>query len=411
MGIATPRRSPLLLGLMLTIMLLVGWRAFSLGMADTLARSAPGRALWWQEDHPEALLLEGERLLQSGVDAQRVEELAKRALHGNPLDGRGYRLLATLAERSGDQARAARLYALAIRRSPRDLPSHAWLFEHHLAAGRIAAALPHADRMLRIQPQLAPRLFPILLALTEEGAATKPLAELLAGAPPWREKFLLQLLAQPRPGQHVDELMAATTRAGVGLTQTELAAWLDRLIAHQQWQRAYVAWAGQLQAPIRSLGNVYNGGFESQPSGLGFDWRFEHTPGASIELLAGPGVTGRQALSVAFEQQRVDFHHVRQLLVLPPGRYLLEGHQRADGLRTASGLVWTLACAGSLSALAGSEPLKGDTGWTPFSLEFEVPGQGCGGQWLQLALSARMDAERMASGRAWFDELRIVRLR
>ena len=49
----------------------------------------------------------------------------------------------------------------------------------------------------------------------------------------------------------------------------------------------------------------------------------------------------RLALRVAFEDRRVPFAHVRQLLALGPGRYTLSGRARPDNLRTDRGLVWT----------------------------------------------------------------------
>jgi len=113
---------------------------------------------------------------------------------------------------------------------------------------------------------------------------------------------------------------------------------------------------------------------------------------------------------VGFDHQRVPFRHARQLMVLTPGHYLFEGHQRAEDLMTPRGLAWEVTCAGSSLPLASSAPLKGNSGWTEFAFEFDVPEQGCAAQWLELVLAARVEAEQMVEGRAWFDDLRIVRL-
>jgi len=402
-------RKLLATGVLLLLLAGVAWRVLSLGMAEQFARTQPVRALSWRSDHPVALVLQAERLAASGRDAASASRLARQALQANPLDGRGFRVLGRLAADRGDLVRAARFHALAVTRSPRDLPSHAWLFEHELRSGKVAKALVHADLMLRVQPELKARLFPILIGLAGDESARPALARLLAKAPPWREKFLQAMLAEPGDSRQLVVVLDAS--AGSGLSRTELAAWLERLTADQAWDQAYVVWASQLPPGTPALANLYNGGFESEVTGLGFDWRFEHVPGASIEVLAGPGVSGQQALSVGFDHQRVPFRHVRQLLLLSPGRYLLEGHQRAEDLRTPRGLSWSVACAGSTVPLVATAPLKGNSDWTEFAVEWVVPDGGCPSQWLELALLARVDSEQMVSGRAWYDDMRIVRLR
>ena len=403
------QRRVVITGLMLLALAVIGWRVLSLGMAERFARSDPARALSWNDGHPVALVLQAERLAEAGDDAG-ARGLALKALQSNPLDGRGFRVLARLADKAGDVEATARFYAMAVKRSPRDLPSHAWLFEHHLRAGRVAVALLHGDQMLRVQPELAKRLFPMLAELSVDPAAAPALARRLVAVPPWREKFLLMLFRNATDGRRLLGLVAAITGGDSGLGQAELAAWLERLIADQAWDEAYAIWASQRPLGVMPLANVYNGGFETEASGLGFDWRFEHVAGASIELLAGDGVSGRQALSVGFDHQRVPFRHARQLMVLTPGHYLFEGHQRAEDLMTPRGLAWEVTCAGSSLPLASSAPLKGNSGWTEFAFEFDVPEQGCAAQWLELVLAARVEAEQMVEGRAWFDDLRIVRL-
>ena len=83
---------------------------------------------------------------------------------------------------------------------------------------------------------------------------------------------------------------------------------------------------------------------------------------------------------------------------------------RADGLRSARGLVWTIRCADDQRVVAQTDPVLGHTPWREFSTAFQLPAQGCAGQWLQLSVPARIRAEQRIGGRAWFDDLRIVRV-
>jgi tetratricopeptide (TPR) repeat protein len=393
--------------------LVLGWQALSLGLADHYAATDPGRALAWHSQHPEALLRRAEQLASDPAQAAAAEAHARRALVANPLDGRAYRVLGQLADAAGDIDRAAGLYGLAADRSPQDLRARAWLLDHALASQDAAGAVDHLDALLRLNPNLLPRMLPVLNGLASTPPALEPLLARLARQPPWRTGMLVQLAQHAEDAGAVAPLFERLRSASGGLAPPELAAWLDRLAKDGQWGPAYLIWASQLDGERqRSLGNVFNGGFEWEPGQGGFDWRFGRIAGARIARLGGEGVTGRVALRVAFEDQRVRFKHVRQLLALAPGRYRLQGRARPDKLRSERGLVWSVACAdGEAPVLAETLPLRGNGPWREFEVAFEVPEQGCGGQWLALVLPARIPAEQRIVGRAWFDDMKIIRVR
>jgi tetratricopeptide (TPR) repeat protein len=343
-------------------------------------------------------------------DPARAAALARAALAANPGEGRAYRVLGQLAEARGDQAAAERLFAAAAERAPRDLATHAWLERHYLTQGKVAQALRHIDLGLRIEPASMERQLPVLVRLAGIAQAQPAFATYLSRRPPWREAFVVAL-CQHAPG--IDALagfMRALDGAG-GWSRVELDAWLERLAAEHRWGDAYGAWASALPPDRQArLSNVFNGGFEDEPSGAGFDWRFGTVPGAYVERLPTTGAEGRFALRVSFDDRRVPFEHVRQLLALPPGKYRLAGRARAEGLRSERGLVWRVACAEDSHPLGATDPILGFTPWRDFALDFEVPATGCGGQWLVLSVPARIPAEQRIGGRAWFDAIRIRRV-
>ena len=401
-----------LLAATVLVMAWLGVRAVTAAMADHYALRDPARALSWRSDHPEALFRQAERLAADPAQADAAAGFARRALQANPLDGRAYRVLATLALQRNDQAEAARLFVIAAQRAPRDALSQAWLLDYHLQRGDLPAALRHLDLMLRVQPgQFAP-LEPLLLSLVTRPEAHAALAEKLAGAPPWRGQ-LLALASQKAPSaDDVAPLFDRLRKSPGGLGPQELAGWIDRLGRDDRWPQAYLVWVNQLPPErLARLGNVFNGGFEWEPGQGGFDWRFDRMVGARVDRLPTDGAEGRLALRVAYEDRRVPFAHVRQRLALPPGPYRLSGQARPDGLRTERGLVWTLTCASGGAPLGETEPLRGGSTWRPFEADFVVPAHGCGGQWLTLRLPARIPAEQRIGGRAWFDALKITRQR
>jgi len=408
----TESRTPgrLLMLAVAAVLLFVAWRVITLGLADHYSISDPARALAWRGDHPEALVREAERLALDPAQAAPAAETARAALRANPLDGRGYRILGSLA---ADREQAVALHVHAAHRSPREVSSHAWLIEHFLVQGDYATALAHADLILRVSPRLAGNLMPVMLGLAVTPEGQPALAERLLLSPPWKDRALQHVIANAPDTDALSPLMDRLRKSPGGLGEQALGLWLDRLTREHRWGQAYLTWVSQLPPDrLQGLGNVFNGDFEWAPTQSGFDWRFGQVNGARIARLAVPGATDGMALRVSFSDRRVPFSHVRQQLALTPGRYRLSGKVRPEGLRTDVGLVWTVGCAGPLNQpLVDTAPFKGQSPWRPFEAEFEVPAEGCGGQWLTLRLPARIAAEQRIGGTIWFDEIRIARLR
>lgn len=367
-------------------------------------------AAWRVLRHPEPGYRLAEKAFHEGHGAETAARLARSAIHSRPLDGRAYRVLARSIQEQGGPEMAAVIYRIAAERSPRDLPSQAWLLDQALKRGGYDEALSRIDQMLRVQPEARPKLYPVLKLLAAQPSLQPGFAKLLQEPPPWRTEFL-QYLAAEADSSSVFPLLERLRHSRTGLSPAELAPWLDRLGRDQRWGAAYLTWIESLEPGSRArIGNIFNGSFETEPSGMGFDWRFDPVPGARIARAQVTGAEGRLALQVAFEDRRVPFQHVRQLLVLGPGQYRFSGHSRLDQLRSERGLVWTLTCAEDGRTIAETEPFSGNHGWREFELATSVPAEKCGGQWLTLRLPARIPAEQRIGGTAWFDGLRMERV-
>ena len=262
--------------------------------------------------------------------------------------------------------------------------------------------------MLRVQPELAQNLHPVLIALSEQAPVQAEVAKVLSQPPPWRDFFMPRLIGKSRDSAAIFGLIEQLRLSPTGLSDEELAAWINRLAGDRQWAPAYLIWVQSLPADARQhIGNVYNGGFENEPSGFGFDWRLTPVAGARAAIVRTTGSEGRMAMRVSFENRRVPFKNVQQLLALAPGGYRLRGKARLDDLRSERGLVWTLTCAEDGRAIAETEPMRGRHGWKDFELDLVVPNETCGGQWLTLRVPARIPAEQLIGGAAWFDDFQI----
>lgn len=386
----------------------VGWRVVCLDLADHWAVSDPARALAWRADLPRALAERAAQIVQSGKNLDEARSLARASLHGNPLEGRAFRVLGEAAEQQGKSDDAARLFEVAARRAPRDLQSQFWLARHYLAQRRPADAMRHLDMLLRVEPEQFEALYPMLQGLATFPATRDAVVATLSIQPPWRTRFLATLAARTADSSALVPVFAALAHSSGGWSANEAAAWIDRLMRDGQWDVAYRAWWAWLPPDQRPVPHeLYDGGFAQQPTNVGFAWRFLPINGAQIDRDPVEGGEGDLALHVTFADERVPFANVSQWLSLPPGDYRLVGRLRLDDLRNERGLQWRVACAGAWKILAESDRWRGTMPWQSFRLDFTVPAEGCAGQRLLLRLAARIPAEQLVGGEAWFDDLKI----
>jgi len=407
-----PAASRFLVPAMLVFALLAawaGWRIVGLSMASFLAEDEPAAALQWRAQDANAIVaVEQARVREDKTHLPDATQ-ARAALASAPLKPAGYRLLARRAELEGDAARAARLYEVAAARGPRDLPSVDWVARHRLANGDYAGALADFDQMMRVEPQLVEKLQHTLISIATLQPAQRDFARLLARNPPWRSVFTTSLLSQTPNAAAIFPLVEKLrSQPGAGLTDHELGLWISRLARDRQWGPAYLTWVQSLPPEAsQRIGNVYNGGFELEPSQIGFDWQFKNAPGVRISRAQATGADEELALRVEFDGDRIAFGNVRQLMALPPGKYRLLGKVRLDDLRADLGLVWSIRCAENRRAIAETEPMSGRREWQSFETSFTIPDSDCGGQWLTLTVASGGRSLQRISGVAWFDDLSI----
>jgi hypothetical protein len=394
-----------------------------------LANAAPERAFVVHPHQPTAILSLADQKLSEldiakGADAnsqslasdpatnQEIRAMAESALAADPINARALRILGQLADRSHDATRALQFMQMSARFSMNESFAVAWLVDKSFEKKDYTAALHYADVLLRTRPQLINFVIPTLAQIAENNEATGELKKLLAENPTWRGGFFATLPASVSDARTPLELLAAVKESPNPPTADDLRGYLNFLIGHKFYALAYHAWLQFLPAEqLNSLGPLFNGSFETPPSGSPFDWIV--TPGAnvSVDFAPAPGQEGGRALVISFEQGRVDFRGITQLIMLAPGKYQFLGKYTGE-LTGQRGLKWRVACAdaptgpiGESGMVAGRSPT-----WKTLEFAFAVPNANCVAQYLRLDLDARMSSEQFASGTLWFDELRISRL-
>jgi len=344
------------------------------------------------------------------IDWMRVQAAARAVLAIDPLSERALGLYGLGLDGQGQPMTAQTAMEMGAARSLRDPVPHIWLYDHALQQGNFDKAIVHADAVIRAQPELRYTLYDSMRQLVTVPEANRALSKALSRNPPWRTEFLLRASDNPPSLTGTTALFADLQRSDSPPTNRELSQLLTSLVQAGAFQEALFLWMSVLPADqFATLDYLSNGDFRFPPSGLPFDWVIQSLPGADIAI--EPTAGAEEALHVQFYRGRIGFRNVSKLLVLPPGKYVLGGREKAAAFDTERGTVWRIYCAGPKPRVLGaSPPLKGTTDWQTFEADFEVPADTCPAQWLRLEIDARVDLEKdVGGGSIWFDDLSIKR--
>ncbi len=400
----TPRR--LAMVPVLAFCALAAWRITGWMVAEHESQVDPTQQLAWHANDPDAPLALAEQQLAAGQNVDAAAS-ARTVLAHEPLQGRAFAILAAAVDAAGDRAGAARLYAIAERRAPRDVSTRAWLTQRDLEQGDYAAAMQQIDKLLRLAPERGPALYPVLAQLVAVPRFADALANTLRADPPWRPA-MIAAFRNPKTGDPdaTSAILQALQKQG-GLTPDEYRSWLDSLITSGRWGEAYARWATDVPKPGGRLPLVYNGDFAGVPSGIGFDWHLPRTPGVMVQFEPVPGAPG-QAAHMRFLDQMAGSGGLEQPMVLFPGNWRLSMRVRPVALDSALGLQWIIVCAGPGGVIARTDPINGSQDWTDAGVDFTVPSSGCPGQWLRLVNPVQGGAGQRVSGELWTAAVRIT---
>lgn len=399
-GTATVRRAWALLAwaVALALAVILGWRIVAVTVASQQAARHPKAALARLPEDPAALLALARQQLAHGEPAAAAAT-ARRLLRHAPLQGDGFAVLADAARLQGHVAQADALYAIAVRRAPRNTEARTQLIAVQLRAGRYADALRNVNVLMQSASWLQPKLVPLLAQLATDPRFADALVQVLASQPAWSGAMYDALLAHPEAAATDRVLGALAIRQA--LPQATFAQWLAALGAADKWGEAYALWVGNLHLkPGARLPLVHDGDFADQPSGAPFDWAMGGEPGTFIERVPPEGTAG-SAARVVFTGRRADEMHFGQVLLLAPGPYRLQFQARAEFLHSDQGLEWAIQCIGSAAPIAVSDPLRGTFDWTGMHVDFVVPGTGCEAQRLALVNPGAAAAGKVVSGTLW----------
>jgi hypothetical protein len=338
----------------------------------------------------------------------RTSDLIQDILAADPLDAAALRTLGFALALEGRDARAEAILDFVARRSWRDGPAQAWMFERRLSQGRFDEAFAHADALLRRDDTgtISDAVFPVLKAAASYEAPRGALVEALSHGPPWRKGFLQSLAAGGEPSAAY-EVFLGLRRTRSGPRPAEFAPLIDRLVGDRQYDEALAKWM-TLSGARNSDALLRDGDFTATTdrAPAPFAWSVAEGGGASSEIRPSPESTGG-ALWIDYDGYSIP-RLPRQLLVLAPGAYRLTWRQRIEPDADGGRLAWRIRCAEDSRVLASqpaAQPVPGI--WRSFSIDFEAPAAGCAGQWLQLEAEP---GDRRVDTVVWYRAFRIAPL-
>ena len=339
----------------------------------------------------------------------QIRTWAESALFNDPLNARALRILGQLSLRDSNDERTATLMRAAARRSLLESTAVYWMMRKSYRDQNFGEAIRYADILLRTRPSIPQYGVSLIARLAEGRDSIDSVLDLLSENPPWRPKFfeyVTEYISDPRTPLRI-LLALKETQAPLG--DKDLSTYLKYLIGKGHYDLAYYTWL-QLLPPeqLRRAGHLFNGNFNSPPSGLPFDWVFTAGSGATIEIAPQPE-SNDQALFVQFGPGRVGDFGVAETMMLAPGTYRFTGKFKSD-IDGPRGPKWTIKCAIGSKALIGQSPTTNRVGvsWESFAFSFEVPTTDCSEQQAELVLDSRSAADRFVSGSVWYDDLQIL---
>jgi tetratricopeptide (TPR) repeat protein len=341
---------------------------------------------------------------------EEVRQLAVRALAQEPYNARALRILGQIADAAEDEAAARRLMEAAVRHSLRESAAVYWLMYEAFERKDYAETMRYADIFLRTRPQSMPQALPVLAQIAETPEAVVELKRVLVANPPWRSQFFRAVLGSITDARTPLDLLLSVKDTPDPPTRTDLRDYINVLMRNNFVELAYYAWLQFLpRSQLSRMGPLFNGSFESEPSGMPFDWMIAQGSTVTVDF-ARRSDDRRRALQLEFGHGRADFRGVAQVVLLGPGNYKLKGEFMGQ-LSGRRGLEWKITCLGMQEALAKTPMALGSIAeWTDFDTTFAVPDTDCRAQEVRLWLDARPGPEQLVSGTMWYDNLQIVRL-
>lgn len=319
-----------------------------------------------------------------GTEQGATARLARLALLQDPTAVSAVSTLGFQAHIRGDTQEARRLFDYAQRLSRRNLQAQLWAIEDAVQREDIPGALHHYDIALRTSRVAPDLLFPVLASAITDPTIRSNLVVTLAEKPRWGPQFIAYALANGADPASIASLFVALRQAGVPASPEASSSVVNRLVLggalEDAWRYYTSVWPG---ADRRRSRDPQFTADRTAPSP--FDWTNINDESVTTSIQRG-NEGGVFDFSV---RPSTGGPLLRQLLMLPPGSYRIEGHSSGIEQPERSLPYWVLTCRDGRELGRVTMPSSTRSSGV-FSGRFNIP-EGCPAQ--SLALVARASDE------------------
>lgn len=265
----------------------------------------------------------------------KANELAKLALRQDATAVLAAETLGALADTKGHTAAADAAFAYSNRLSRREVRTRLWMIERSVDSGSVPASLRQYDTALRVLPNLAGLLYPVLAQAASDPQITPAFVALLSQQPGWTQSFVEYVASKGPDRGRAAVLLTQLKKVGVPVSQSATAYVINALLGENRYPEAWSYYATVRPGVDRrrSRDPEFKAGLDAPSQ---FDWVAANDgtisgvlEGGVFEFSAPPSIGGAI---------------LRQIQWLPEGRYRMTGSSsKFEGaVRTLP--FWTLSC-------------------------------------------------------------------
>lgn len=303
-------------------------------------------------------------------DDAKLDRLAAQApLAFQPFAYRGFAAL-----QENDFARAEALLSEARDRRPRSRLSRLALLQIHATRGDLEPMIAELVPLMRLEPGMIEPLAAEWLKVLREPGEIELLAQILRDDPATYARVAEQAARAGLAPDLLAAFLEHDPRGTDAATTRTASIVLTALAEAGAYRQALASWRRSSGATPPPAGRLYNADFSDRDAPPPFNWDTMRDRNGVAEFHSGGGVHvdyfGRGAGTF-----------LRQLTLLPPGRYRLSVDQRI-GEPAGQGLAWTVSCAGSERVLL-DRPVRPEGSGAARRADFVVSAD-CPAQWIAL---------------------------
>lgn len=185
------------------------------------------------------------------------------------------------------------------------------------------------------------------------------------------------------------------------------------LLQNNQPQAAAQAWgeyAAKLEKGYPECNRIFNGGFESKPTGSPFDWSIEQNPGVAIAIDSSTAHSGSHALRIDFDgTEKAASIGLRQTVFLKPGHYKFQVYAKLDNIVTDQGIAFRIASQRAPNQFTmTTEPMLDSSDWKLIQQSFTVSPAAAGLAEIDLVRAPALPFPSLIRGTLWLDSVSIA---